>query len=230
MNTTAEETIDFIARRKDMVEQQIAARGILSRHVLRAMETVPREKFLPQHLRQFAYRDAALPIAEQQTISQPYIVALMIEALQLGQDDRVLDVGTGSGYAAAVLAEIAQEVVSIECIESLTVNAQQVIRQLGYRNVQVVHGDGSVGWKARAPYNAIIVAAGAPAVPEALKSQLTIGGRLVLPVGDNQRYQTLIRIDRISETEFEQTELADVRFVPMVGRAGWQEFRSGPGD
>lgn len=222
MNMTLEETIDFVALRNAMVERQIVARGIQSPLLLEAMKTVPREKFLPHHLRQFAYHDSALPIGEQQTISQPYIVALMIEALQLDQADRVLEVGTGSGYAAAVLAQLAQEVISIECIESLTISARQLLRQLDYGNVQVIQGDGSLGWKSRAPYNAIIVAAGAPEVPESLKNQLAIGGRLVLPVGESQRYQRLVQIVRTSDDRFEETHLTDVRFVPMVGRCGWQ--------
>lgn len=227
MNTATADTQHFVARRNAMVKNQLMTRGIRSPRVLKAMRTVPREAFLPQNLAQFAYHDSALPINENQTISQPYIVALMIEALQLESNHRVLDIGTGSGYAAAVLAEIAEEVFSIECIESLTVGAQRTLRHLGYGNVQVIHGDGSQGWKPRAPYDAIVVAAGAPSVPDALKHQLVIGGRLVIPIGESQRFQRLLLIVRHSESNFEETPLADVRFVPLTGRGGWQMTPNG---
>ena len=164
--------IDFAQRRHAMVENHIAARGIRSQLVLEAMQAVPREAFLPQHLREFAYQDAPLPIAEGQTISQPYIVALMTEALDLKGGEKVLEIGTGSGYAAAILAQIAKEVYTVERIGQLAEKAATVLSDLGCRNAHVLHGDGTRGWEEHAPYDAIVVAAGGPEVPESLKAQL----------------------------------------------------------
>lgn len=213
-------------RRAFMVERQIAARGIRSARVLKAMNTVPRERFLPERLREFAYEDSALPIAEQQTISQPYIVAFMVDALALEGDECVLDVGTGSGYAAAVLAEIVRKVISIERHKTLADNARNILQDLDYQNVSVIHGDGSQGLPQGAPFDAIIVAAGSPDVPETLKQQLAIGGRLVIPVGDVDGHQTLLRVTRVNEQEFKQEYLSDVRFVPLIGESGWHESRA----
>src|SRR5579859_3827015 len=213
--------INFAQRRDAMVESHIAARGIRSQSVLEAMQTVPREAFLPQHLREFAYQDAPLPIAEGQTISQPYIVALMTEALELKGGEKVLEIGTGSGYAAAILAQIAKEVYTVERIGQLAEKAATVLSDLGYRNVHVLHGDGTRGWEEHAPYDAIVVAAGGPEVPESLKAQLRIGGRLVIPVGADRRFQELVRVTRISELQYKTEDLADVRFVPLVGAEGW---------
>ena len=161
---------DLSRLREDMVENQIAVRGVRSEAVLGAMRKVPREIFLPERLREFAYEDAPLPIAAGQTISQPYIVALMTEALALEGGEKVLEIGTGSGYAAAVLAEIAAEVHTVERIGQLADTAASTLKALGYRNVHVVHADGTLGWPAAAPYDAIIVAAGGPEVPESLKA------------------------------------------------------------
>jgi len=213
--------INFAQRRDAMVESHIAARGIRSQSVLEAMQTVPREAFLPQHLREFAYQDAPLPIAEGQTISQPYIVALMTEALELKGGEKVLEIGTGSGYAAAILAQIAKEVYTVERIGQLAEKAATVLSDLGYRNVHVLHGDGTRGWEEHAPYDAIVVAAGGPEVPESLKAQLRIGGRLVIPVGADRRFQELVRVTRISELQYKTEDIADVRFVPLVGAEGW---------
>ena len=213
--------INFSQRRNAMVESHIAARGIESQLVLEAMQAVPREAFLPEHLREFAYQDAPLPIAEGQTISQPYIVALMTEALALEGGEKVLEIGTGSGYAAAVLAQIAKEVYTVERIGQLAEKSAAVLSSLGYRNVHVKHADGTRGWADHAPYDAIVVAAGGPEVPESLKSQLRIGGRLVIPVGADRRVQELVRVTRISELQYETEDLADVRFVPLVGAEGW---------
>jgi len=204
-----------------MVEHQIAGRGVRSDLVLSAMRAVPREKFLPAHLREFAYEDTPLPIAGEQTISQPYIVALMAEALLLKGGERVLDIGTGSGYAAAVLAEIAGEVYSVERIGQLAEKAAATLAELEYDNVHVLHGDGTKGWPEHAPYDAIAVAAGGPKIPESLQSQLKVGGRLVIPIGNEIRTQELVRITRISKTEFRREDLADVRFVPLLGTEGW---------
>lgn len=212
---------NFTQRRNAMVESHIAARGIHSQLVLQAMHAVPREAFLPDPLREFAYQDAPLPIAEGQTISQPYIVALMVEALELKGGEKVLEIGTGSGYAAAVLAEIAKEVYTVERIGQLAEKAATTLSSLGYRNVHVLHGDGTRGWVAHAPYDAIVVAAGGPEVPASLKSQLKIGGRLVIPVGADRRVQELVRVTRLTELQYKTEDIADVRFVPLVGAEGW---------
>jgi protein-L-isoaspartate(D-aspartate) O-methyltransferase len=212
---------DLSKLREDMVKNQIAARSIRSEAVLGALRKVPREAFLPERLREFAYEDSPLPIASGQTISQPYIVALMTDALDLAGGERVLEIGTGSGYAAAVLAEIAAEVYTVERLGELAEKAASTLTALGYRNVHVVHGDGTLGWAAAAPYDAIIVAAGGPEIPESLKHQLKVGGRLVIPVGRDPRAQELVRVTRTSNDEFKSEDLADVRFVPLVGKEGW---------
>jgi protein-L-isoaspartate(D-aspartate) O-methyltransferase len=218
-----EEMTDFTGLRESMVVNQIAARGVLSEDVLGAMRKVPRELFLPRHLAEFAYEDSPLPIEAGQTISQPYIVAFMAEALALHGGEKVLEIGTGSGYAAAILGEIAGEIYTIEYIDELAKSSAAVLAKLGYDNVRVMCGDGSLGWPEHAPYDGIVVAAGGPGVPESLKQQLKIGGRLVIPVGENKNFQELIRVTRISETEYESEDLADVRFVPLVGADGWTE-------
>jgi protein-L-isoaspartate(D-aspartate) O-methyltransferase len=212
---------DLSKLREHMVEKQIAARGVRSKIVLDAMRKVPREAFLPERLREFAYEDSPLPIAAGQTISQPYIVALMTEALDLEGGENVLEIGTGSGYAAAVLAEIAADVYTVERIGQLAEKAASTLQDLGYSNVHVMHGDGTLGWAAAAPYDAIIVAAGGPQVPESLKEQLKVGGRLVIPVGADPRVQELVRVTRTSHAGFKSEDIADVRFVPLVGKEGW---------
>jgi len=214
--------IDFVRRRLDMVEHQIAARGVRSKLVLEAMRKVPREEFLPLSLREFAYEDSPLPIAEGQTISQPYIVAFMADALLLRGGERVLDIGTGSGYGAAVLAEIAVNVYSVERIGQLAEKAAVKLAKLGYDNVHVLHADGTRGWPEHAPYDAIVVAAGGPKIPDSLQQQLKVGGRLVIPVGTEVRAQELVRVTRVSATEFRREDLADVRFVPLLGKEGWE--------
>lgn len=213
-------------RREAMLDYQLRARGIDSPLVLAAMGQVRREAFVPERLRESAYDDSPLPIAAGQTISQPLIVAMMVEALQLQGGERVLDVGTGSGYAAAVLACIAETVYSIERIDELAALAAEALQAEGFDNVKLRLGDGTLGWPEAAPFDAINVAAGAPVVPEALRQQLAIGGRLVLPVGSKQAGQQLLRITRISADEFTTEELAAVRFVPLIGAAGWQESPS----
>ena len=214
--------IDFVRRRSDMVEHQIAARGVRSELVLEAMRKVPREEFLPPSLREFAYEDSPLPIAEGQTISQPYIVAFMADALLLVGGEQILEIGTGSGYAAAVLGEIAANVYSVERIGQLAEKAAVRLTELGYDNVHVLHADGTKGWLEHAPYDAIVVAAGGPKVPESLQQQLKVGGRLVIPVGTEVRAQELVRVTRVSQTEFRREDLADVRFVPLLGKEGWE--------
>jgi protein-L-isoaspartate(D-aspartate) O-methyltransferase len=221
-------TRDFRRLRGEMVERAIFARGVRSKLVLDAMRKVPRESFLPQELREFAYEDTPLPIEADQTISQPYIVAFMTEALALQGGERVLEIGAGSGYAAAVLAEIAGEVYTVERIGQLAEKAATTLADLGYQNVHVLHGDGTKGWPDHAPYDGIIVAAGGPKIPESLKDQLKIGGRLIIPVGRNPKLQELVRVTRISENEYHREDLADVRFVPLVGQEGWPAERARP--
>ncbi len=212
----------FERSREKMVRHDLAARGITDRNVLDAMAVVPREAFVPDDLREFAYEDAPLPIEEEQTISQPYIVALMIQALNLRGGERVLDIGTGSGYAAAVLSRIAGQVFTIERHATLSAVAERRFTELGYGNIEGRCGDGTLGWVEHAPFDAIVVAAGGPGVPDALIEQLAEGGRLVIPVGESLRSQRLLRIVRGEGGSVETEELEPVRFVPLVGEAGWQ--------
>lgn len=207
--------------RRQMVETQLVRRGIADRLVLDAFRRVPRERFLPPALAEFAYRDTPLPIAEGQTISQPYIVAATVEALALSGGERVLEVGAGSGYAAAILSLIANEVFAIERHASLADAARERLWQLGYRNVHVVHGDGTLGLVEHAPFDAIAVAAGAPEVPRALLEQLVPGGRLVIPVGPDESRQVLTRIVRDVDG-YREEPLQDVHFVPLIGEQGWR--------
>lgn len=221
----------FAALREAMVKRNIVGRGVRDERVLDAMRKVPRELFLPEVLREFAYEDAALPIAGEQTISQPYIVAFMAEALMLKGGENILEIGAGSGYAAAVLSEIAANVYTVERLGRLAESAAATLTELGYDNVHVLHGDGTRGWPEHAPYDAIVVAAGGPQVPESLKEQLKIGGRLVVPVGRDQRAQELVRVTRLSATEYRSEDIADVRFVPLIGEQGWaapREREEGP--
>ena len=212
---------DYAKLRERMVQRQIAGRGVTSEKVLDAMRKVPRERFLPVGQGVWAYDDSPLPIGEGQTISQPYIVAYMAEGLALKGGEKVLEIGTGSGYAAAVLAETASEVYTIERIEGLASMARTVLDDLGYDNVHVRHGDGTLGWPEQAPFDGIVVAAGGPEIPETLKRQLKVGGRLVIPVGKSKAYQDLVRVTRVEETEFDIEDLVAVRFVPLVGKEGW---------
>ena len=214
--------MDFQGMRERMVRDQLAARGIRDERVLDAFRTVPREAFLPADLQKFAYQDGPLPIGEDQTISQPYIVALMIEALNLDSSSRVLDVGTGSGYAAAVLSRIAAEVYSIERVGVLAVQAQQALARLGYDNIHIVQGDGSLGWPDHAPYDGIVVAAGSPDIPQALVDQLSADACLVLPVGESARLQELLRVCRSETGKITRESLGGVRFVPLIGEKGWR--------
>ena len=210
--------------RKVMVDSQIAARGVRDPHVLDAMRTVPRERFVPEPLSEFAYEDGPLPIGAGQTISQPYIVAHMVEAAGIEPGDHVLEIGAGSGYAAAVMSRVAGRVFAIERHPELAVLARDRMAALGYANVEIRIGDGTHGWPEEAPFDAVLVAAGGPAVPRPLCRQLTIGGRLVMPVGDAHQ-QRLIRVRRRSEEGFEEDDLGVVRFVPLVGAHGWAEDR-----
>lgn len=211
---------DFEARRDSMVEHQIAGRGIDDERLLGALRQVPREHFVPERLREFAYEDSPLPIAAGQTISQPFIVAAMIDALELEPEDRVLEVGVGSGYAAAVMSRMCKAVYGVERHAELAESAAARCRELGYDNVHVRCGDGTLGWPEHAPFDAESVAAAGPDVPQPLLDQLAVGGRLVIPVG-SQRSQELVRIVRRGEDDYERQELGGVRFVPLIGSAGW---------
>jgi protein-L-isoaspartate(D-aspartate) O-methyltransferase len=205
-----------------MVARHLEARGIDDPLVLGAMGLVPREEFVSEPLKEFAYEDSALPIEAGQTISQPYIVARMIELAELKPGDKVLEVGAGSGYAAAVMSRIAGRVYAIERHEELAGYARARLKDLGYANAAIIFADGTKGLPEHAPFNAIIVSAGGPRVPEALKSQLAVGGRLVIPVG-RDIHQTLLRVTRVSETEFKEEDFGAVTFVPLIGEEGWAE-------
>ena len=211
----------FIDNRAQMVRDQLQARGVTDQRVLDAMAAVPRHDFVSQELRGVAYSDRPLPIGSGQTISQPQMVGTLLEALELRGDETVLDVGTGSGYQAALLARLAGSVVSVEIIPELAASAQKRLRWLGYPDVEVVVGDGSLGWPGRAPYEAIVVAAGAPRIPAALVDQLADGGRLVIPVGERAEQQ-LLRV-RKHQNALSTEQLVGCFFVPLVGRAGWAE-------
>jgi protein-L-isoaspartate(D-aspartate) O-methyltransferase len=210
------------SRRQRMVSDQLRRRDIVDPHVLAAFGTVERERFVPGELGGNAYDDAPLPIGSGQTISQPYVVAMTVQALQLKGHERVLEIGTGSGYAAAILGSLVREVETVERIEELAIAAAERLAGLGFTNVRVHHGDGTLGWPAAAPYEAIAVAAGAPRPPRSLLDQLAIGGRLVLPHGDVD-HQQVVRITRRDADRFAQEELGDVRFVPLLGAEGWPE-------
>ncbi len=212
-----------IARRR-MVEEQVIARGVKDPRVTAAMLQVPRHKFVEEAMESQAYQDAPLPIGERQTISQPYMVAVMSEALALDGTDKVLEVGTGSGYQAAVLALLADRVFSLERIPALARRARKVLDSCGYSKVNIRLADGTLGWQEMAPFDAIIVTAGAPNVPQGYLDQLAVGGRLVIPVGDRTN-QVLMRITRVAETEFKEEQLLGCRFVPLVGNHGWREER-----
>jgi len=219
--------MDNTQARNRMVEAQIARRGVRDPSVLEAMREVPREAFISPGFEEFAYEDSALPIAEGQTISQPYIVAAMVAAAELEESDKVLEVGAGSGYAAAVISRVAAKVFAIERHAPLTEAARERMRVLGYHNIELKTGDGSGGWPEQAPFDAILVSAGGPRIPDALKNQLTIGGRLVIPVGPMED-QRLVRLTRTGEGTFEQDDLGAVRFVKLIGAGGWQEPVSTP--
>lgn len=215
--------MSFELQREQLVENELRILGIRDEAVLRAMRIVPREAFVSEEMREFAYRNAPLPIGSGQTISQPLIVAHMAEALELSPHERVLEIGAGSGYAAAVLSRLAKEVFTIERHRELADTAGERLKRLGYENVHVRSGDGTRGWPEAAPFDAIVVAAGGPAIPPALLEQLRIGGRLVIPLGENLDSQQLIRAIRRGDDDFEYDELGAVRFVPLIGEAGWPE-------
>ncbi len=215
--------VDYAAVRQRMTREQLEERGIVDPSVLAAFRQVPREAFVSPELVEMAYRDSPLPIAAGQTISQPYCVAMMVEALELSPSDRVLEVGTGTGYAAAILGCIVREVHTVERQPELVPMARANMAALGFTNVHVHLGDGSLGWPEEAPFDAIMVSAAAPAVPLSLKQQLVVGGRLVVPVGDQALWQDLIRVRRAAPDEFREENLGGVRFVPLIGAEGWPQ-------
>jgi protein-L-isoaspartate(D-aspartate) O-methyltransferase len=209
-----------VKERQQMVEEQLIGRGIEHKAVLQSMRTVPRHLFVPSQWRQYAYKDGALPIGEGQTISQPYIVALMAAALEPNPSDRVLEIGTGSGYSAAVLSQIVSMVYTIERLAGLAREAETRLQALHYDNIRVRVGDGTKGWPEEAPFDGIIVTAGAPVIPSSLCAQLVVGGRLVIPV-ERDGYQELVRVRHTPEGNFPQENLGEVRFVPLIGEEGW---------
>jgi len=213
--------MDFQVARRRMVEQQIKARGISDQRVLEALLKIPRHLFVEPGLQSHAYSDASLPIGYKQTISQPYMVAAMSAALDLKGEERILEVGTGSGYQTAILSLLAKRVYSVERIAALATVARRVLDRLVLCNINIKVGDGTIGWQDQAPFDAILVAAGAPDVPQKYLQQLEIGGRLVLPVGDRQE-QMLTRVTRLADGSFRREQLMGCRFVPLIGEQGWQ--------
>ena len=214
---------DFTAEREAMVERQLRRRGITESRILDAFLAVPREAFVAEHNAHLAYGDYPLPIEANQTISQPYIVALMIQAADIEDGDKVLEVGAGSGYAAAVISRIARRVIGIERQHELVEVARERMRRLGYDNVEIVEGDGTRGWPEEAPYDAILAAASGSHVPKPLVEQLAPGGSLVMPVGEPGWVQQLIKVAKHDDGSLQQSDLGAVRFVPLIGEEGWHD-------
>ncbi|ADL12835.1 protein-L-isoaspartate(D-aspartate) O-methyltransferase [Acetohalobium arabaticum] len=212
-------------KRERMVKEQLQPKGIRHQATVESMLTVPRHKFVSERFQDMAYQDTALPIDKEQTISQPYIVGLMTEALQPSSGDKVLEIGTGSGYAAAVLAEIVDEVYTVERHQDLAQQAEDRFELLGYENIRLRVGDGTKGWVEYAPYDGITIAAGAPVVPESLADQLVTGGRLVIPVGRKEGVQELMLLKKKADGKLARSSLGQVRFVPLVGEEGWNKGR-----
>lgn len=216
--------LDFAHARRRMVEMQLARRGLSDARVLDAMRTVAREEFVDESLKAFAYEDCALPVGHGQTISQPYIVALMAEKAEIAPENTVLEIGTGTGYAAAVISLLARRVHTVERIAALVEEAEERFKRLGYDNIEVRVGDGTNGWAQAAPFDAILVTAGGPSIPQALKQQLIVGGHLIMPVG-SAAWQRLLRVTRTAADSYEETDLGAVRFVPLIGKHAWLSWR-----
>ena len=214
-------TVDFAAEREAMVERQLKRRGISDGRILDTFRAVPREAFVGADVAHLAYEDHPLPIEAKQTISQPYIVALMIEAAEIAGGGTVLEVGSGSGYAAALISRIARKVIGIERQPALVQVARERMTRLGYDNVEIVGGDGTLGWPDAAPYDAILAAASGSHVPKSLIEQLKPGGRIVMPLGDPGWVQTLVKIKKREDGTLQQSDLGGVRFVPLIGAEGW---------
>jgi protein-L-isoaspartate(D-aspartate) O-methyltransferase len=204
---------DYNEKRERMVKDQIEARGVKDKKILEAMKKVPRHMFVPWNMRSYAYHDEPLPIGEGQTISQPYIVAYMSEVLRLKGNERILEIGTGSGYQAAILAEVSNEVFTMEIVKSLSLRAEKILEKLEYENIYFKVGDGTYGWKEHAPYDAIMVTAAPDIVPESLREQLKVSGRMIVPVGST--FQELVLITR-EKKKFKEKKLLPVRFVPLI--------------
>ena len=219
----SEENDRYLSQRLRMVSQQIEHRGLLHPDVLTAMRTVPREVFVPSEYRQEAYRDGPLPIGYNQTISQPYTVAFMSDALQLTGTEKVLEIGTGCGYQTAVLAQLAEQVHSVERIPELAEQARTVLAELGYENVRIHSANGTLGWQAEAPYDAILVTAGSQQLPEPYREQLKEGGRIVIPIGaESPRNQVMYRFT-LRDGKWQEEDLGRFAFVPLIGEYGWKE-------
>jgi protein-L-isoaspartate(D-aspartate) O-methyltransferase len=218
--------MNFTTARRRMVERHIQGRGITDPLVVEAMCQVPRHLFVEEALQGQAYSDYPLPIGERQTISQPFTVALMTQSLQLRGGEKVLEIGTGSGYQAAVLARIASRVYTVERFPVLARRARRILDAIGAGTVNIRLSDGTGGWEDEAPFDAIIITAGAPAIPLQYREQLAVGGRLVIPVG-TLGTQVLKRVVRVGEKEYAEEDLLDCRFVPLVGRFGWEEEKAG---
>lgn len=219
--------MDYDEMRERMVHHQIRSRGIDDPALLEAMQRVPRERFVEARFRPLAYRDGPLPIGDGQTISQPYVVAVMTEALEVKPGDKVLEVGTGSGYQAAVLAEMGARVVTVERYDRLAGRARDLLEDLGYHSVQVIAGDGSRGFRNEAPYDGILVTAAGPTIPTELLEQLRPGAHLVIPVDQSRGRQKLTRITRRTDGHFDRSDLGEVAFVPLIGRGGWPQEGAG---
>lgn len=212
---------NFAEKREQMVKKQLIRRGIEDKKVLDAFREVPRDKFVPDDVKEYSYHDGPLPIGKDQTISQPYIVAEMVEALELEKEDIVLEIGTGSGYEAAILSRIVKEVYSVERFQSLADKAKNILDNLGYKNINIKVGDGTLGWPVGdKKFDGIIVSAGAPAIPESYKKQLKKRGYLVIPVG-SRALQNLYKARKNSEDNLSKHSLGHVRFVPLIGEQGW---------
>ena len=212
---------NYKKQREEMVKKQLIRRGIKDKNVLDAFRKVPREIFVPDDVKEYSYQDGPLPIGKEQTISQPYIVAEMVEALELDENDIVLEIGTGSGYETAILSQIAKHVYSVERIQSLSEKAKKILDELDYKNVTIKIGDGSLGWPdGNMKFAGIIVSAGAPSIPESYKNQLQIGGFIVIPVG-SRALQNLYKVEKRSENDFKKQSLGHVRFVPLIGKQAW---------
>ena len=213
---------EYALPRRRMVELLREKYKIKDENVLAAMEKIPRHLFVPQALQTQAYRDNALPIAARQTISQPFIVARMTELLELDESKKVLEIGAGSGYQTAVLAELAGQIYAIERVAQLAAEADERLKNLGYQNVKLICADGTNGWQKFAPYDAILVAAGSPDIPAPLVNQLKIGGKLVIPIGANQQSQKLIRVTRRAAADLREEDFGACAFVPLIGEHGWE--------
>ncbi len=213
--------MNYTALRNRMVEQQLIPRGISNERVLEAFRTVERHVFIPAELRDSAYEDHPLPIGEGQTISQPYMVALMTQCLDLKGDEKILEIGTGSGYQAAILATIVKEVYSVERVELLAKRAESALKKLGYNNVKIKVGDGTLGWKEYAPYDGIIVTAAAPKIPDTYMEQLSVGGKLVIPAGE--MYSQVLTVVEKKTDGIRAREICGCVFVPLLGKEGWKE-------